>query len=123
MSQPIFIAGLGRSGTTMLYRLLDRHPRIAMTNEARVADFLVFASSFAGIDLLDTGSFLFTGLDPRYVASVAFGDNGLRSVGTLSFALSPTDVPEPGTVALLFVAIAMTFLQKARRSGTLGAPW
>lgn len=49
MSQPFFIAGLGRSGTTMLYRALDRHPKVALTNEARVADFLVFASSFAGL--------------------------------------------------------------------------
>ena len=40
MSTPFFVAGSGRSGTTFLYRLLEGHPRIALTNEAGVADLL-----------------------------------------------------------------------------------
>ena len=99
------------SSTTMFEFLFDS---TFMPTTMTTLDFL-FASSFAGIDLLDTGNFLFTGLDPRYVASVGFGDNAFRRVGTLSFALSPTAAPEPGTVALLLVAIALTSLQGGRR--------
>lgn len=32
---PIFIVGTGRSGTTLLYSMLNAHPRIALTNELR----------------------------------------------------------------------------------------
>lgn len=47
MLQPVFIVGSGRTGSTLLYRLLDRHPRIALTNEGHVADFLDFCLRFA----------------------------------------------------------------------------
>ena len=49
VKQPFFIVGLMRSGTTYLYRLLADHPKIALTNEARVADFLTFCCRLAGI--------------------------------------------------------------------------
>jgi hypothetical protein len=37
---PFFITGTGRSGSTYLYHLLRAHPRIAITNEARILDAL-----------------------------------------------------------------------------------
>jgi hypothetical protein len=48
VQQPFFIVGLGRSGTTYLYRMLAAHPRVGLTNEARVADFLHFCDEYAG---------------------------------------------------------------------------
>ncbi len=42
MRQPFFIVGTGRSGSTLLQRLLAAHPRIALTNEGHVADFLYY---------------------------------------------------------------------------------
>lgn len=53
MKQPFFIVGLMRSGTTYLYRLMENHPRIGLTNEARVADFLAFCCKFANVPFLD----------------------------------------------------------------------
>lgn len=35
---PFFITGSGRSGSTYLYHLLRAHPKIAITNEARIID-------------------------------------------------------------------------------------
>jgi hypothetical protein len=46
VKQPFFIVGTGRSGTTLLYHLLESHERVALTNEARVADFLFFCTEF-----------------------------------------------------------------------------
>ncbi len=40
MDQPTFVVGLGRSGSSYLHGLLNRHPRIALTNEAHVIDVL-----------------------------------------------------------------------------------
>lgn len=38
MKQLFFIVGMGRSGSTYLYKLLNRHPRVALTNESAVID-------------------------------------------------------------------------------------
>ena len=53
MRQPFFVVGLMRSGTTLLYRLLVDHPRIALTNEARVVDFLAQCCRHAAVPFLD----------------------------------------------------------------------
>jgi hypothetical protein len=39
---PFFVLGMGRTGSTYLYHLLDKHPRVALTNEARAFDFIYF---------------------------------------------------------------------------------
>jgi hypothetical protein len=46
---PLFICGSGRSGTTALYRLLEVHPQLALTNEAGVADLLRVTTELAGV--------------------------------------------------------------------------
>lgn len=46
--QPLFVLGSGRCGSTLLYELLAAHPRIAMTNEARIVNFLYFVNMLAG---------------------------------------------------------------------------
>lgn len=46
---PFFILGSGRCGSTYLYELLAAHPRIALTNEGKVLDFLWFCSEYAGL--------------------------------------------------------------------------
>jgi hypothetical protein len=46
---PFFILGSGRCGSTYLYDLLAGHPRIALTNEGKVLDFLWFCSEYAGL--------------------------------------------------------------------------
>lgn len=45
--QPLFVVGTGRCGSTLLYELLHAHPRVVMTNEARLVDFLYFVNAFA----------------------------------------------------------------------------
>jgi hypothetical protein len=40
MADPLFILGSGRCGSTRLFRILSSHPRVAMTNEARLVDLL-----------------------------------------------------------------------------------
>ncbi|MGC6487584.1 MAG: sulfotransferase family protein [Planctomycetota bacterium] len=45
--QPCFVIGSGRCGSTLLYRLLSRHPRVAMTNESGVVNFLHFVNELA----------------------------------------------------------------------------
>ena len=47
MPSPLFITGTGRSGTTLLHRLLADHPRLALTNEAGVADLVHFVHELA----------------------------------------------------------------------------
>jgi hypothetical protein len=47
--QPFSIVGTGRSGTTYLYSILSDHPRIALTNEAKLFDLLSESSAFARI--------------------------------------------------------------------------
>jgi hypothetical protein len=49
---PLFICGSGRSGTTALYRLLETHPELALTNEAGVADLLRLATELAAVPSL-----------------------------------------------------------------------
>ena len=46
MKQPFFIVGLGRSGTTYLFHLLNAHPRIALTDGAKVLDALCYSYRF-----------------------------------------------------------------------------
>jgi len=47
--QPFNIVGTGRSGTTYLHSILSEHPRIALTNEAKVFDLLFECARFARI--------------------------------------------------------------------------
>ncbi len=49
MSSPFFILGTGRCGSTYLLRLLEEHPQIALTNEARILDFVWFATEYAAV--------------------------------------------------------------------------
>jgi len=46
MKQPFFILGAGRSGSTYLYHLLKEHPKIALTNEAKLLDALFFCYEY-----------------------------------------------------------------------------
>jgi hypothetical protein len=46
---PLFIVGSGRSGTTLLWRLLHSRPELALTNEAGVADLLKLCTDLAGV--------------------------------------------------------------------------
>ena len=49
MKQPFFIVGTGRCGTTFVHDVLEQHPRVALTNEARVFDFLHYAAEWAEV--------------------------------------------------------------------------
>ncbi len=49
MASPFLIVGSGRCGSTWLYSILREHPEIALTNEARVLDFLYFCVELAGV--------------------------------------------------------------------------
>jgi hypothetical protein len=49
VENPFFIVGSGRCGSTFLYRLLEPHEKIGLTNEARVADFLYFGHQFVSL--------------------------------------------------------------------------
>lgn len=40
MNQPFFVVGMGRSGSSYLRKLLNRHPRVALTNESHIIDVL-----------------------------------------------------------------------------------
>lgn len=40
MSQPFFVVGMGRSGSSYLRNLLNRHPQVALTNESHILDVL-----------------------------------------------------------------------------------
>jgi len=57
MKQPFFIVGTGRCGSTLLYNLLSQHPRVALTNESRVIDFLAFCVNFAAVPLREPVEF------------------------------------------------------------------
>ncbi len=57
MRQPFFIVGSGRSGSTLLYRLLAEHQNVALTNEGRVADFLDYCSQWAAVPQYEARSF------------------------------------------------------------------
>ncbi|MEZ5967011.1 MAG: sulfotransferase [Planctomycetota bacterium] len=48
MASPFFIVGSGRCGSTWLYYVLRDHPHIAMTDEARVLEFLYHCTVLAG---------------------------------------------------------------------------
>ena len=56
MRRPFFIIGLMRSGTTLLYRYLRDHPKIALTNEAHVADFLAQCCRHAAVPFRETAT-------------------------------------------------------------------
>lgn len=49
MPSPFFVVGSGRCGATWLYTVIREHPRIAMTNEARVLDFLYFSNELVNL--------------------------------------------------------------------------
>ncbi len=49
MPSPLFIVGSGRCGSTWLYSILRQHPGIALTNEAKVIDFLYFCAELAAV--------------------------------------------------------------------------
>lgn len=46
---PFFIVGMGRTGSTFLYHMLEAHPRIALTNESRVFDFFYLSYQMASL--------------------------------------------------------------------------
>ena len=58
VKQPFFVVGLGRTGSTYLYHLLGAHPRIALTNEGRVADFLLFCSRYGVVPQKEEQKFI-----------------------------------------------------------------
>jgi hypothetical protein len=75
---PLFVLGSGRCGSTLLWRMLDAHPSIAMTNEGRIADFLHFCVQIAGLPAYDVQEFplafpvrMHGIVAPPYVASFA----------------------------------------------------
>ncbi|MGC6487585.1 MAG: sulfotransferase family protein [Planctomycetota bacterium] len=43
---PFFVMGTGRCGSTRLFQLLDRHPQVALTDEARFVDYVWFLSQY-----------------------------------------------------------------------------
>ena len=47
--RPFFIVGAGRSGTTFLFTLLAAHPKVALTNEARLIHDLDVCRRFASL--------------------------------------------------------------------------
>lgn len=49
MATPFFIVGSGRCGSTWLYYVLRDHPEIALTDEARVLEFLYHATVLAAV--------------------------------------------------------------------------
>lgn len=49
MATPFFIVGSGRCGSTWLYYVLRDHPHIALTDEARVLEFLYHCTVWAGV--------------------------------------------------------------------------
>jgi len=49
MVSPFFIVGSGRCGSTWLYYVLREHPHIALTDEARVLEFLYHCTVLAGV--------------------------------------------------------------------------
>jgi hypothetical protein len=49
MPSPFFIIGSGRCGATWMYTVLREHPDIAMTDEARVLDFLYFCAELVNV--------------------------------------------------------------------------
>ena len=46
---PFFVVGMGRSGSTFLYKMLDEHPEVALTNESHVFDFVYFVYRTASL--------------------------------------------------------------------------
>lgn len=60
MRQPFFVVGTGRCGSTLLSRLLEVHPSIAMTNEARILDALWFMFRFASLPAFEEHEFVFS---------------------------------------------------------------
>lgn len=47
MHQPFFIVGTARCGSSRLWQILDAHPRVCITNEARIVDALYFFARYA----------------------------------------------------------------------------
>lgn len=58
MVRPFFIVGTGRCGSTRLYELLAPHPRIALTNEARIVDLLYLGTRFAALPAFEPADFV-----------------------------------------------------------------
>lgn len=53
---PFFLMGTGRCGSTWLYQLLDRHPKVALTDEARFVDLIWWLSQYSGQSNLERRS-------------------------------------------------------------------
>jgi len=53
---PFFLMGTGRCGSTWLYQLLDRHPQVALTDEARFVDLVWWLSQYSGQSNLERRS-------------------------------------------------------------------
>ncbi len=75
-SAPIFIVGCPRSGTTLLRRMLDRHPRLAICG-ATYFDLLVYSRRKAFGDLSDVSCR--QRLISEYLASTPMKEAGLDS--------------------------------------------
>jgi hypothetical protein len=57
--QPFFIVGTGRCGSTLLAQLLEPHPQVALTDEARLLDALWFFFQFANLPAFQEKEFQF----------------------------------------------------------------
>jgi hypothetical protein len=57
MPTPFFMVGSGRCGSTWLYSVLRHHPAMALTNEAKVLDFLYFCVELAAVAADETREF------------------------------------------------------------------
>ncbi len=49
MEQPFFILGNGRCGSTMLCKVLQAHPQVALCDEAKVINFIWFCNQLASL--------------------------------------------------------------------------
>ncbi|MHC5066710.1 MAG: sulfotransferase family protein [Planctomycetota bacterium] len=49
MAQPFFILGTGRCGSTMICRILQAHPQVALSDEAKAINFVWFCNQLATV--------------------------------------------------------------------------
>jgi hypothetical protein len=57
VSQPFFIIGTGRCGSTYLFDVLQAHENVCLTNEPKVVDFLYFMCRYAALPVPQRATF------------------------------------------------------------------